>query len=60
MDREDRELSLEYTRQGNGPTVILIHGLGSSRRDWLALVPQRDWCRGLGSRISVEVGVSGL
>jgi pimeloyl-ACP methyl ester carboxylesterase len=29
---------LAYTRAGNGPVVLLIHGLGGTRRTWRALI----------------------
>jgi pimeloyl-ACP methyl ester carboxylesterase len=31
---------LNHIAQGSGPTVILIHGMGASRHDWSALIPQ--------------------
>lgn len=31
--------NLHYTDQGEGPTVLLIHGLGSSSRDWEYQIP---------------------
>ena len=31
---------LEYIVQGDGPSVILIHGMGASRFDWAAIVPE--------------------
>jgi pimeloyl-ACP methyl ester carboxylesterase len=31
--------TIVYTRAGSGPTMLLIHGLGGTRRTWRALIP---------------------
>ncbi|WP_283132185.1 alpha/beta fold hydrolase [Enterovibrio norvegicus] len=30
--------SIHYQREGNGPALLLLHGLGSSHRDWQAQI----------------------
>ncbi|MCC4798420.1 alpha/beta hydrolase [Enterovibrio norvegicus] len=30
--------TIHYQREGNGPTLLLLHGLGSSHRDWQAQI----------------------
>ncbi len=39
MTNPERKFQLDYSVKGLGPTVILIHGMGSSRYDWAALAP---------------------
>ncbi|HEY4177189.1 MAG TPA: alpha/beta hydrolase [Kofleriaceae bacterium] len=34
-----RDIAINYEQSGAGPTIILVHGLGSSLRDWDHLVP---------------------
>ena len=31
--------SLAFTRRGRGPTLVLLHGLGSARRTWDPIIP---------------------
>lgn len=40
MNYIEQQHPLDYISRGNGPTVILIHGMGASRYDWEALVPE--------------------
>jgi pimeloyl-ACP methyl ester carboxylesterase len=40
MEKPKPKYKLDYHVRGRGPTVILIHGMGASRYDWEALVPE--------------------
>lgn len=33
------DITMAYIEQGTGPTVVLIHGLGSCKEDWEAQIP---------------------
>ncbi|MFC1878453.1 alpha/beta fold hydrolase [Chloroflexota bacterium] len=40
MQTQSNDPILNYTSQGQGPAVILIHGMITSHRDWAALIPE--------------------